>query len=804
MKAAWKLLALGVSGLGLCGIVAAGAVVIFVTRDLPGYDVLAAYEPPVTTRVYARDGTLIGEYANERRLFVPIERIPPLVKAAFLSAEDKNFYSHSGVDILAIVRAQISNLRHGGRPQGASTITQQVVRKFLLSSEVTYTRKIREAVLAMRINNVYSKDEILEIYLNEIFLGANSYGVAAAAVNYFDKSLDELTISEVAYLAALPKGPSNYHPVHNRKAAVDRRNWVIDLMRKNDYLTTAAAEFAKKESLVTYDRPFGAVAEDVDYFIEDVRRFLYDKYGQGALYDGGLQARTTLDTRLQSIAVRALRDGLVAYDRRHGYRGPITEVPLNSTRQAAFAGTPNLSGVGNWRVALVTAVSVAEGAALVFGDDAQGRIPPGELAWARGPNAPAPGDIVYVETLPGTDQLGQFALRQIPEVNGAVVVLDPFTGHVRALSGGFSFGASEFNRATQAMRQPGSAFKPFVYAAALDNGFTPVSKVHDAPFSVAQGPGLPMWAPTNYVASEYLGAITLRRGLELSRNVMTARLAHFVGMGAVAETAERMGVYVDLPPLPSMSLGAGEVTLLRLTTGYAEFVNGGRKLEPILIDRIQDRNGATIYRSDPRGCADCNQEEWTGQTEPTLVEHRTQVLDPRTAYQIVSMLEGVVQRGTGASISAVGRPLAGKTGTSSDWRDAWFVGFSPDLVVGVFVGFDTPRSLGAGEAGSRTAAPIFRQFMTEALADQPSWPFRIPYGDGVVLVSVNPRTGEPTASGAPGSILEAFKLGTEPGAPIVVLDGFTRPPTLAGDATAITVSADAANVHIGPGTGGLY
>jgi penicillin-binding protein 1A len=415
-----------------------------------------------------------------------------------------------------------------------------------------------------------------------------------------------------------------------------------------------------------------------------------------------------------------------------------------------------------------------------------------------------PGDIVYVETLPGTDQLGQFALRQIPEVNGAVVALDPFTGHVRAISGGFSFEASEFNRATQAMRQPGSAFKPFVYAAALDNGFTPVSKVLDTPFSVEQGPGLPMWAPTNYVASEYLGAITLRRGLELSRNVMTARLAHMVGMETVAETAERMGVYDHLPPLLSMSLGAGEVTLLRLTTGYAEFVNGGRKLEPTLIDRIQDRHGTTIFRSDARVCTECNQEEWTGQEEPVLVEHRTQVLDPRTAYQIVSMLEGVVQRGTGASISGVGRPLAGKTGTSSDWRDAWFVGFSPDLAVGVFVGFDTPRSLGAGEAGSRTAAPIFRQFMAEALADQPSKPFRIPYGDGVVLSSVNARTGEITAPGAPGSILEAFKPGTEPVARNSAVAVFTESRVSLWGAPAIPASADTLNVRIGPGSGGLY
>ncbi|MCH8858778.1 MAG: transglycosylase domain-containing protein, partial [Proteobacteria bacterium] len=507
MSSVWKYVLIGVGVLGLCGVLAVGITVFVVTRGLPGYEVLAHYEPPVTTRVYAGNGTLIGEYARERRLFVPIEQIPPLVKAAFLSSEDKNFYSHPGIDIFSIVRALINNVRYGGRPQGASTITQQVARNFLLSSEVTYTRKIREAVLAMRIDSAYSKDEILELYLNEIFMGANSYGVAAATTNYFDKSLDELTIPEAAYLAALPRGPANYHPVRHKEAAIVRRNWVIDQMQGNGYLTREVAELAKAADLVTYTRPFGAVAEDVDYFVEEVRRFLYAKYGEAALYDGGLQVRSTLDTRLQDIAVRSLRNGLIAYDRRHGWRGPLTEIEMSGDWATALSEIPNLSGLQEWRVAAVTATD-AEAAAIGFPDGTQGLIPLSELTWAREQiqtwlgseirrpsDAVSPGDVVYVEALSGEGAAGQYALRQVPEVNGAIIAIDPFNSHIRAMTGGFSFGSSEFNRAMQAMRQPGSTFKPFVYAAALDNGFTPVSKVLDAPFAIEQGEGLPLWTP---------------------------------------------------------------------------------------------------------------------------------------------------------------------------------------------------------------------------------------------------------------------------------------------------------------------
>ena len=814
MKPVWKYLLGGVLAVGLCGVVVVGGYVYWLSRDLPSYDTLADYEPPVTTRVYAGDGTLIGEYARERRLFSPIWNIPPTLKAAFLSAEDKNFYYHPGIDVLSIARAVVYNVTNPGRPQGASTITQQVARNFLLNRDLSYERKIREMVLAMRIDAAYDKDKVLELYLNQIFLGDNSYGVTAAAINYFGKTLDELTLAESAYLAALPKGPANYHPVRRKDDAIERRNWVLDQMYENGYITEGEMVTAKAEDLVTYSRPFGAVAPDVDYFVEEVRRFLYEQYGEQALYDNGLQVRTTLEPRLQEIAVRALRNGLIAYDRRHGWRGAIAQIDMEGDWQAAFEAIENRSGIPTWKLALVTGESEgdARGAEIVFADGTRGSIPFEELTWAReqintyvGPpvqrvsDVVSAGDVVYVEALTGEEAVaGTYGLRQIPEVNGAIVAVDPFSGHVRALSGGFSYVSSEFDRAMQADRQPGSTFKPFVYATALDNGYTPVSKVLDAPFAVEQGPGLPLWTPENYEAGNYLGLTTLRRGVELSRNIMTARLAHEVGMDKIKDLTERMGVYDNLPPLLSMSLGAGETTLLRMTTGYAQFVNGGRKLEPTLIVRVQDRHGNTIYRFDERDCPDCNAEEWTGQEEPLLVENMPQVLDPRTAYQITSILEGVARRGTAASLASLERPLGGKTGTSSDFRDAWFVGFSPDLAVGVYIGFDEPRTLGPGEAGSRAALPIFRQFIEEALADEPPTPFRIP--QGIVLVPVNPRTGDVMPAGAPGAIMEPFKPGTEPG--LQTSSRFRDRDT--GYAAEITDNADAVDIQIGSGTGGLY
>jgi penicillin-binding protein 1A len=763
---------------GLIAAVVLGAVIYIysLTRDLPSVETLQNYQPPVTTRVYAGNGTVLGEYARERRIFVPIAFVPKQVINAFTSAEDKNFYSHPGVDPSGILRAagkDVINVLQHKRLEGASTITQQVAKNFLLNSEQKFSRKVREAILAVRIDATYSKQKILELYLNEIFLGENSYGVGAAALNYFGKSLDQLDIAECAFLAALPKAPSNYDPRYNKAAAQERRNWVIGQMADNGYITRDQEQAAIAEPLVTQIRPLGSQAEDADYFVEEVRRLLFDKYGQNALYDGGLQVRATLDTRLQNFAVSALRAGLVRYDRRHGWRGAVSNI--NTTTgdwKDALASAGNQSGIDTWRIAVVLSYGDDRSVQIGLDNGSHGTIPFTELAWARpeikasasvGASPATPqqvvrvGDVIYVEP---TDTNGNYALRQVPEVNGAIVAMDPHTGRVLALSGGFSFASSQFDRAMQANRQPGSSFKPFVYAAALDNGFTPVSKILDAPVSLPQGPGLPMWTPKNF-EKHFLGLATLRRGIELSRNLMTIRLAAAVGMDKVVQYPIRFGVYDKLPAYLSNSIGAYETTLIRMTTGYSEFVNGGRKINATLIDRIQDRNGLNVYRHDPRYCQSCNTPIWHNQDEPLLPDPRDQIIDPRTAYQIVSLLEGVVQYGTGVSVKVVGKPIAGKTGTSNEAKDVWFIGFSPDLTCGVFVGFDNPRTLGRSEQGATVAAPVFRDFMEGALADQPATPFRIP--PGIDLVSVDRTSGATTSPTDPHSLMEAFKAGTEPG-----------------------------------------
>lgn len=791
----------------LFGALGLGVYIWMLTRDLPSVEALRDYHPAVTTRVYAGNGTVLGEYARERRIFVPIEFVPKLVIDAFTSAEDKNFYTNPGVDPSGIARAgfkDVVNVMEHKRLEGASTITQQVAKNILLNSEVKFSRKIREAILAVRLSATYSKDKILELYLNEIFLGENSYGVASAALNYFDKSLDQLDIAECAFLAALPKAPSNYDPRYNKQAALDRRNWVIGQMRDNGYITRQQAADAIAEPLVTLTRPLGIQAVDSDYFVEEVRRFLFAKYGQQALYDGGLQVRATLDSRLQNYAVNALREGLVRYDRRHGWRGALSNIDINGDWKNALASAGNQSGIDTWRVAVVLGYGSDDSVDIGLETGARGTIPFKELQWARpeikasasvgaAPTSPSqvvhPGDVVYVEPI---DIAGSYGLRQVPEVNGAIVAMDPHTGRVLALSGGFSYASSQFDRAMQAMRQPGSSFKPFVYAAALDNGYTPVSKVLDGPVSFPQGPGLPMWTPKNFEKS-YLGMATLRRGIELSRNLMTIRLAHDVGMDKVVQYPIRFGVYDKLPAWLSNAIGAYETTVIRMVTGYSEFVNGGKKINPTLIDRIQDRNGMNIYRHDPRDCQACNQPTWHDEEEPMLPDTREQILDPRTAYQIVSLLEGVVQYGTGVSVRAVGKPIAGKTGTSNESKDTWFVGFSPDLACGVFVGFDNPRTLGRREQGATVAAPIFRDFMKAALADQPATQFREP--PGIDLVSVDRTTGAQASPGA-HTLMEAFKAGSEPWLQVA-------------DPANTSATSDAANNNnpasdVSQGTGGLY
>jgi penicillin-binding protein 1A len=791
------------------------------TQDLPNYDVLANYEPPVMTRVHAADGQLLAEYANERRLYLPIQAVPDRVKQAFISAEDKNFYEHSGLDYFGMARALLQNLRaygNGGHLVGASTITQQVAKNFLLSGEQTMDRKVKEAILALRIEQAYSKDKILELYLNQIFLGLGSYGVAAASMAYFDKSIPELTLAEMAYLAALPKGPNNYNPFRYPDRAVERRNWVIDRMVENGYATPAEGEDSKKAPLGVKSRATDPSIFAADYFAEEVRRQLSDMFGEKTLYEGGLSVRTSLNPAMQVMARQSLIDGLTNFDTRLGWRGPVYHIDdLGDDWGTKVAALVPLSDLTGWRLAVVTAVT-PQAATIGLRPDGDagtdaigtkrdtGTVPTKGMAWkkwaaAEGASGKAVktisdllqvGDVVYVEIADGL--AGEYRLRQVPEVEGALVAMDPHTGRVLAMVGGFSYADSQFNRATQAKRQPGSSFKPFVYSAALDNGYTPSSVIMDAPIEIDQGNGQGVWRPENYT-KDFLGPSTLRTGIELSRNVMTVRLAQDMGMPLVSEYARRFGVYDNLPPLLAMALGSGETTLLRMTAGYSVFANGGREVRPTLIDRIQNRYGQTIFKHDNRVCEQCAVDAWHGQDEPAIVENSEQILDPLTAYQMTSILEGVVQRGTGTAAKAIGKPIAGKTGTTSNYQDAWFMGYSPDLVVGVYVGFDNPRSLGSGETGGALAAPIFTEFMQMALADKPAIPFRVP--PGVNFIPIDRHTGLRAQRGDPNVILEAYKPGTAPADAYSIIgytDSMGRPLTVAPEPDGVVIS----------GTGGLY
>ena len=790
-------------------------------KDLPDYAQLADYDPPTVTRVHAGDGHLLTEYATQRRVFVPIQAIPDRVINAFLSAEDKNFYDHGGIDLLAVFRAalvNVKNLGSGRRLVGASTITQQVAKNFLLTNEVSYERKIREAIIALRIEKAFDKDRILELYLNEIYLGQGSYGVAAAALNYFNKSLDELDISEAAYLAALPKAPNNYNPVTKYDAAVARRNWVIERLEDDGHISAEEAAAAASEELVTVESDPTEFVQ-ADFFVEEVRRELARLYGDDALYEGGLSVRTTLDPVLQRFAEQALRDGLIAYDRRHGWRGPLVQLDLAAPDwQEVFDARELPGGAAPWKQAVVLSLS-NDSAAIRLQGGSDGIIPLAEMTWARPwledqkvgaePKTPgdvlAPGDVVLVEPVTadadGKDYPeSSHALRQMPNVNGALVSLDPHTGRVLAMAGGFSFAQSEFNRATQAWRQPGSAFKPFVYLSAMDSGFTPSTIVLDAPYVVDQGPGKPKWKPDNYTHRFY-GPTPLRQGIEKSRNLMTIRLAHSVGMEKISRFAENFGITDHMPEVLAMALGSGETTLLRLTAAYGMLVNGGKRISPSLIDRVQDKQGRTLYRFDDRGCPACSTEAWRGQKPPRLPDTREQVADPASVYQVVSMLQGVVQRGTGRRIAELGKPLAGKTGTTNESRDTWFLGFSPDLVTGVFVGFDEPKPLGAKETGSSVAAPIFKSFMAKALEDRPAVPFRVPRG--IQLVRVNRDTGLPARAGDNKVILEAFKPGTLPTGNEPVVDGGYSPGAGEGG-TARTAGKSKPVINLPAESGGLY
>jgi penicillin-binding protein 1A len=805
--------------LGLLGFGFASAVVMFLaaaavagfffwkaSRDLPDYESLAKYEPPVMTRIHAHDGSLMAEYARERRIFVPINVVPKLVIAAFLSAEDKRFYEHGGLDFAGIGRALINNFQNWGkkRPEGASTITQQVAKNFLLSSEQKLDRKLKEAILAIRIERAYSKDKILELYLNEIYLGIGSYGVAAAALNYFSKELSELSIEEAAYLAALPKAPNNYHPFRKTREATVRRNWIIDQMAEVGYISGDQAKAAKLKALTVNIRPFGTQIYAADYFAEEVRRRLMEMVGEDGLYgrsertgiadgsvNGGLSVRTTLDPKLQRTARKALIDGLVAFDREKGWRGAVQRIDLAGDWGTTLGGVEIPNDLTPWRLGVV--LDAQRGKAVVGlrpGRQPDGshvaereavEIPFEEMKWAKttrgAPRAVSDvlnnGDVIWVAPKDVANPSGTWSLMQIPEVGGAIVAMDPHTGRVHAVVGGFSFATSQFDRAVQARRQPGSSFKPLVYAAAIDNGYKPTSIVLDAPIEIDQGPGKEVWQPKNYDGVNSYGPSTLRLGIEKSRNQMTVRLAQDMGMPLIVEYSKRFGVYDDLLPVLAMSLGSGETTLLRMVSAYAELANGGKQVHATLIDRIQDRWGRTIWRHDNRECTGCKAEKWQGQAEPVLPDDRKQIVDPHTAYQMTSILEGVVQRGTATVIKKYipNVPVAGKTGTTNEEKDAWFVGYTPDLVVGIFVGYDTPRPMGKGMTGGHVAAPIFGDFMKMALADKKAVPFRIP--PGIKLVRVSLRTGMRAQGGEPDAVLEAFKPYEDPDDPYSIV-GFTN------------------------------
>ncbi len=823
---------LSLLSLGFLGILVAmaGVAIVFhsYSQDLPDYNQLKDYEPPIVTRLYAGDGRLLAEFAQEKRVFVPIENMPELVKHAFIAAEDQNFYQHKGVDPTAIVRAIAVYAQHAMGKNvaviGGSTITQQVVKNFLLTNEKSFARKIKEAILANRMESAMSKDRILELYLNQIYLGARSYGVAAAALQYFNKSLEELSIAEVAYLAALPKAPNNYHPVRAHDAALNRRNWVIRRMQEDGYITASQAEQAEQAPLQTIEQDESRIVR-APYFAEEVRRKLGEKYGEDSLYKGGLAVRTTIDPALQDIATRALQSGLMTYDQRHGYRGPLKTLAslLDWEKQLEDTSKPQAM-LEDWKLAVVLDTTPTE-ASVGFSTGTTGILPLVHAKWARKylnegyqqgpeitkiPDVLHKGDVILVVPVSGTKNT--YALRQIPDVQGAIIALDPHTGRILAMQGGWTYTNSEYNRATQAKRQPGSSFKPFVYLAALDSGLTPATLIRDQAFIIEDRPGH-FWSPVNY-HNDYYGPTPLRIGVEKSRNLMTVRLADYLGMDKIIEYAARFGIDAHMPPNLSNALGAGETTLFKLTAAYAELVNGGKKITPSFIDRIQDRRGQTIFRHDDRACTNCGDLiRWEGQPTPEVPDTREQIADPRTAYQMVSILEGVVERGTGTKLKELKRPIAGKTGTTNESKDTWFIGFSPDLVAGVFVGFDDPRSLGKRETGASVALPVFQDFMTGALKDAPILPFRMP--PGIKNVQINAKTGARAKAGDARVLWEAFLTGTEPTNEPYILEksgvqafydssdsGRYQDPTLESTDGDSEAYSDPQNAHQPPADGG--
>ena len=724
----------------------------YFSSDLPDYKILANYKPPISSRVHSGEGQLIAEYAIQKRLFIPYESIPKKVVNSFLSAEDKNFFSHPGVDAKSITRAIIKNLKNifsNKRLEGASTITQQVAKNFLLTNEVSIKRKIKEAILAFRIERAYSKERIMELYLNQIYLGEGTYGVAAASLEYFDKAVSDLSYNESALLAALPKAPSKYNPYKSKKKAKIRRNIVLKNLYENSYINKKQYEnFIKKE--IKLKKRKIKLLEEANFYSEEVRRIISDKYGYDQLYKGGLSIRTPLNSFFQIEALKALRKGLETYDRRHGWRGPLTNIKkkdwVNDVKE--YKADKSLG----WNLAKIIEINKLT---IKIETDKKdiGYVDFKEASWTRKKSFEdflKLNDIIYVKKI----KEDKWKLKQLPKINGSIVVMDPYTGRVLAMVGGFSFKLSEFNRATQANRQPGSAFKPFVYAAALENGFSPSSLVLDAPFVMEQGEGLKTWKPENY-GKKFYGPSTLRTGIEKSRNLMTVRVAQKVGFEQISKYANSFGIYENIPELLSVSLGSAETTLIKLTNAYCSFVNGGKKVKPIFIDRIQDRRGKTIFKSDLRKCLGCEEISYLKQEIPVIEDNREQIISPQTAYQMTSMLEGVVKRGTGRKLRNLNLILAGKTGTTNKNMDAWFLGFTSKLAIGVYVGFDEPKTLGKYETGAKAALPIFKEFVKKVIKKRDAMPFKIP--KNINLVMVDAETGLPPNLNSKKIIYESFK-----------------------------------------------
>ena len=728
------------------------AVLWVFSNNLPDYKFLKNYKPPVSSKVYSGEGELVRDFSSEKRIFVPYNAIPNKVIYSFLSAEDKNFFTHPGVDAKGIIRAtinNISNILSSKRLEGASTITQQVAKNFLLTNEVSINRKLKEVILAFRIERALTKQRILELYLNQIYLGEGTYGVASASLEYFDKSIGELNYAEAALLAALPKAPSKYNPYKNIKLAKFRRDLVLTNLFNNNYIT-------KKDYKILTDKGISLkkrkkiFLEDSLYYVEDIRKDIVNKFGFDQVYKQGFNIKTPLNIKIQNIATESLRKGLLNYDKRRGWRGPLANKKITKNWVKDLKKFRLEKSIG-WQIAIVTKVNQFS-AEIETENKIKGKIPYESISWTKKEfnNLLKKGDIIYVKNI----KKNNFNLMQLPKVNGGIVVMDPFTGRVLALSGGFSFKQSEFNRATQASRQPGSAFKPFIYALALENNFSPTSLVLDAPLVLKQGSDLKMWKPENY-GKKFYGPSTLRMGLEKSRNLMTVRIAQDLGVKKIVNFSKQLGIYDDPNELLSISLGSAETTLLKLTSAYCSFINGGKLVKPILIDRIQGSEGNTIFNTETRDCKNCNQISFLSEEIPKISDNFNQIFSPQTAYQITSMLEGVIKRGTGRKLKDLNLDIAGKTGTTNKNTDTWFVGFTSKVVVGVYVGFDEPKTLGRYETGAKTAMPIFRNFVEKAIKKKDARPFKT--ADNIALMVIDRQTGKKASFTSKETIVEAFK-----------------------------------------------